>query len=59
MQELLAYIFLFYATLQYLLVDALLGAETVETLVFRILLFCSMLYFVITLLVWALLLLKD
>ena len=30
-----------------------------ETSVFRILLFCSMLYFVITLLVWALLLLND
>ena len=59
MHESLAYIFLFYATLQYLLVVAYSVAETVETLVFLILLSCSTVYSVITLLVWAVLLLNG
>ena len=59
MQGLLAYIFLFYATLPYLLVVAWLVVETVETLVFLILSFCSTVYSAITLLVWAVLLLNG
>ena len=52
MQGLLAYIFLFYATLPYLLVVACLVAGTMETLALLILSFCSMVYTAITLLVW-------
>ena len=59
MHESLEYIFLFYAILHYLLVVAKLVVETVETIVFLILLFSSMVYSVITLLVWAVLLLNG
>ena len=59
MHESLAYIF---PVLRYFALFAsrcLIGRETVETLVFLILSFCSTVYSVITLLVWATLLLNG